>query len=150
MRIPAAFICSLSVIGFPPAIPAPGLLALAQGVEDVAGGLKRHARDTQEWPADHLGESLAMLSQAVRYVADSRPRSNLEGMRRVLPPEHSLQQEPVEPMHPACPELASSGDDVERRIAVGALPPLPSNEPRESERDEAHQDDREPEKDEQR
>lgn len=87
------------LIGAPVEVPTASLVKLAERVVNVARELKRHAGATKEWPADHLGTSLAMFSLAVRNVADSGPRSHRDGLRALFAADYPTPpEEPPDPM----------------------------------------------------
>lgn len=78
----------------PPEVPSPGLVKLAERVEEMARGLKRAAVPTEDWAGDRLGTALAMFSLAIRSVADSGPRSHAASLSTLFPKDTPKPAEP--------------------------------------------------------
>jgi len=64
-------------------------MALATRMEEVARALVGESRQTEEWLLGHVGETLAMLTIALRNAAHSGPQSQFEQLRRLFPDEYA-------------------------------------------------------------
>lgn len=103
-------------LGVPLEIPTKRMMELAASMEVAARQFLDRARGNEDWRLSHLGDTLAMLTVAVRNVAVSGPRSHQAALERMFPEEYP--DRPNEP-DPLVQQRAHA--DVISFLAIGDM-----------------------------